>query len=83
MPHRRTRQRALRLVRQSSVTARLVGVFLLGAFLFLPPLLRVFNAGGFLAGFPLLYVYLFLAWAGLVAVMALAIEGDPPSGIDG
>jgi hypothetical protein len=82
MPHRRIRQRALRRVRQSSTTAKLVGVFLLGAFLFLPPLLRVFNAGGLLAGVPLLYVYLFLAWLGLVAVMALAIEGDPPAGFD-
>ena len=41
------------------------------------PLLAVFNVPGTLFGVPVLYAYFFLAWAALVALMALVIErGD-------
>jgi len=51
---------------------RIVAVFLLGALLFNLPLLVIFNdAAAAVFGIPLLYVYLFAAWIGLIALMAL------------
>jgi hypothetical protein len=51
---------------------RLVGLFLLGWLLFSYPLLALFNGGGAVFGIPLLYAYLFGAWALLIALTALA-----------
>jgi len=34
----------------------------------------VFNVPAMIFGIPLLYVYFFLAWAALIALMALVIE---------
>lgn len=53
---------------------RLVAVCLLGILLFNYPMLAVFNVSGTLFGVPMLYAYIFLAWAGLIALMALIIE---------
>jgi hypothetical protein len=53
---------------------RLVALCLLGMLLFNYPLLAVFNVPVMLFGIPLLYVYFFVAWAALVALMALVIE---------
>lgn len=53
---------------------RLVATFLLGCILLNYPLLFLFNSGGYLFGVPLLYAYIFLAWAGLIALMAWVIE---------
>lgn len=53
---------------------RLVGLFLLGWLLFSYPLLALFNGGGAVFGIPLLYAYLFGAWALLIALTALAAE---------
>ena len=56
---------------------RLAALCLLGLLLFNYPLLAVFNVPGTLLGIPVLYVYFFLAWGGLIALMALVIErGD-------
>ncbi|MGD9952767.1 MAG: hypothetical protein AB7S87_09335 [Burkholderiales bacterium] len=56
---------------------RLAALALLGLLLFNFPLLAVFNVPGTLFGVPVLYAYFFLAWAALVALMALVIErGD-------
>ena len=56
---------------------RLAALALLGLLLFNFPLLAVFNVPGTLFGIPVLYAYFFLAWAALVALMALVIErGD-------
>ncbi|HKO07616.1 MAG TPA: hypothetical protein VJ487_07865 [Alphaproteobacteria bacterium] len=52
---------------------RLVGLFALGLVLFNPPVLRLF-AGATLFGWPLLFVYLFCAWVGLTAMVALTVE---------
>jgi hypothetical protein len=54
---------------------RLVAVFLCGCMLFNYPLLSLFDSGGSLFGVPLLYAYVFVAWAGLIALMAWIIEG--------
>ncbi|MNC90382.1 hypothetical protein D3C83_64730 [compost metagenome] len=53
---------------------RLAALCLLGILLFNYPLLAVFNVQGSLLGVPVLYAYFFLAWAALIALMALVIE---------
>ena len=53
---------------------RLAALCLLGLVLFSYPVLAVFNVHGTLAGIPVLYAYFFLAWAALIALMALVIE---------
>jgi hypothetical protein len=53
---------------------RLAALALLGLLLFNYPLLAVFNVPGTLLGIPVLYAYFFLAWAALIALLALVIE---------
>jgi hypothetical protein len=53
---------------------RLAALCLLGLLLFNFPLLAVFNVPGTLFGIPLLYAYFFIAWAALIACLALVIE---------
>jgi hypothetical protein len=48
-----------------------IAVFLLGCLLFSYPLLALFNVRASVAGVPLLYAYLIVAWAGLIALIAL------------
>jgi hypothetical protein len=59
---------------ESRVAARLVALFLLGWLLFNYPLLALFGRLGALGGIPALYIYLFIAWAALIALVALAAE---------
>jgi hypothetical protein len=47
---------------------------MLGMVLFNFPILALFNVGGTLLGVPVLYAYIFLAWAALNALMALVAE---------
>ena len=54
---------------------RLAAVFLLGCALLDYPLLSLFDRSGEVFGVPLLYAYLFAAWAVLIALMAAVIEG--------
>ena len=56
---------------------RLVCVFLLGVVLFNFPILALFNVGSTLFGIPILFAYLFLAWAALILLMYLGIERSP------
>jgi hypothetical protein len=56
---------------------RFVALFILGVLLFNFPILAIFNVKEIAFGIPVLYVYVFGAWAGLVALMALAAEGRP------
>ena len=53
---------------------RLIALFLLGCVLFNYPILSLFNVGTTVLGVPVLYAYIFAAWALLVALMALAVE---------
>ena len=55
-------------------TDRLVALFLVAAVAFNPPLLRVFGAGDTLFGWPLLYVYMFGVWAGVIVLSVLNLE---------
>jgi len=59
---------------------RLAALCLLGALLFNYPLLALFNVRGTVFGIPVLYAYIFAAWAALVALMALAAERARPGG---
>lgn len=60
---------------------RLFAVFILGIVLFTPPLLGIFNTKSLVLGVPVLALYLFTAWAILIAVVA-AIVGASEDGED-
>ena len=53
---------------------RLAALCLLGLVLFSYPVLAVVNVHATIAGIPLLYVYFFVAWGALIALMAMVIE---------
>ena len=53
---------------------RLVALFILGCLLFNYPILSLFNVAATAFGVPVLYAYIFAAWALLVALMAYAVE---------
>ena len=53
---------------------RLVAVFLLGLLLFNYPLIALFNRASEAFGIPVLYAYIFGAWALLIGLLALVIE---------
>jgi hypothetical protein len=53
---------------------RLVGLCLLGFVLFNYPILALFNVPATLFGIPVLYAWIFFAWAVLIAAMAWVIE---------
>ena len=56
-----------------AVGAKLVLLFVLGAFVLNFPVLAIFNRRATLAGIPVLYLYLFGIWvAGIAAVWMLA-----------
>jgi hypothetical protein len=52
----------------------LVALFLLGNVLFNYPLLAIFNRSSTVFGIPLLYGYIFAAWAVLIGLLALVVE---------
>lgn len=62
------------MVRRGLIGERLIGLFLFGLLLFMPPLISVFDKARLVAGVPLLYLYLFLVWALLIALMAMTVE---------
>jgi hypothetical protein len=53
---------------------RLIALFVLGCVLFNYPILSLFNVAADVMGVPVLYAYIFAAWAVLVALMAFAAE---------
>ena len=53
---------------------RFVALCMLGMLLFNYPILTLFNVPGVLFGVPVLYAYLFIAWAALIALMAYLAE---------
>ncbi len=55
---------------------RLVGLFVAGAVLLNPPVLDLFS-GAIVFGWPALYVYVFGAWALLIAGPAAVLQGKP------
>ena len=53
---------------------RFVALCMLGILLFNYPILALFNVSGTLFGVPVLYAYMFIAWAALIATMAWLAE---------
>ena len=53
---------------------RLIALFILGCLLFNYPVLSLFNLPAEVLGVPVLYAYIFAAWALLIALMAFAAE---------
>lgn len=62
------------MMKSSREGQRLVGLFLLGCLLFSYPMLALFNVRATILGVPLLYAYLFAAWALLIAIVAYLME---------
>ena len=62
------------MLRSNLKGQRLVALFLLGGLLFNYPLLAVFNVAGEAFGIPALYVYIFLAWALMIGLLAIVVE---------
>jgi hypothetical protein len=59
---------------EESKSQRFVALCMLGMVLFNFPILALFNVGGTFFGVPVLYAYIFAAWAALIAMMALVAE---------
>jgi hypothetical protein len=57
-------------VSDETKSQRFVALCMLGMVLFNFPILALFNVPGALFGIPLLYAYIFIAWAVLIALMA-------------
>lgn len=53
---------------------RLFALFLLGNLLFNYPLLALFNRADTVAGIPVLFLYVFGAWAVLIVLLALVVD---------
>ena len=51
-----------------------MGLFLLGCLLFGYPMLAIFNVRATLLGIPVLYCYLFTAWALMIALVYAVME---------
>jgi len=62
------------MIRPNIKGQRLAALFLLGFLLFNYPLLTLFTGSNHVFGIPLLYVYVFAAWALLIGLMALVVE---------
>ena len=60
--------------RFESTGQRFVALCMLGMVLFNYPILALFNVWGTLFGVPVLYAYIFIAWAALIALMAYVAE---------
>ena len=53
---------------------RFVALCMFGILLFNYPILALFNVSATLFGVPVLYAYMFIAWAALIALMAWIAE---------
>jgi len=62
------------VARDEAKGQRLMALFILGCVLFNYPVLSLFNLSADAFGVPLLYAFIFAAWAVLVSLMAFAVE---------
>ena len=53
---------------------RMIALCMLGCILFNFPILALFNVSESFFGVPVLYAYIFIAWALLIALMAWVVE---------
>ncbi len=58
----------------TSTTARLAVLFAIGLVAFNYPVIALFDRAATAFGIPVLYVYIFGAWAALIALVAAIIE---------
>lgn len=61
-------------MRRTKWGQRLIALGVLGFLLFNYPLLGLFNSDLTIGGIPILYAYLFIAWAALIGLLALVVE---------
>lgn len=66
------------MLRRNLVGHRLIALFALGWLLFNYPLLALFNHTLTWLGVPLLYAYLFAAWAVFIVLLAFTAEQEAP-----
>lgn len=64
-------------MRKGLAAQRLVAVFIAGMLLLNYPLLSLFDRPERVFGIPLLHLYLFVVWGGLVLVIAWIVERGP------
>ena len=71
------------MTKESVRNRRLVGVFLLGIILFNYPVLSLFNLSYLVFGIPLLYLYMFFAWAVTIGLIAWVtkVKVTPPKAL--
>ena len=62
------------MARSSRRSQKLLALFLLGCLLFNYPLVALFNVHATVLGIPVLYAYLFSAWAALILLVAIIME---------
>jgi hypothetical protein len=62
-------------VNGSTRTRRLVAAGAVGFLLFSYPLLALFDTGATVLGIPVLWAYLFVVWAGLIAAVVAIVRG--------
>jgi hypothetical protein len=62
------------MIRRGLTSERLIGLFLFGLLLFSPPLIGVFDKARLVGGIPVLYLYLFIAWATLIGLTVFIVE---------
>lgn len=60
------------MTRSDSTGERSLALFLLGVIAFTPPILTIFSSEGSWLGIPMLYLYIFGAWAALILLMGLS-----------
>ena len=53
---------------------RIAILFILGILLFSPPFILIFDRPVLVAGIPVLFLYLIVAWAALITLMMLIVE---------
>lgn len=61
-------------MRKGLAAQRLVAVFLCAVLLFSYPVLSLFDRPDPLLGWPVLHLYLFAAWGGVIAAIAWVVE---------
>lgn len=61
-------------MRKGLASQRLVAVFLTAVLLFNYPVLSLFDRPEPLFGLPILYVFMFVVWAAVIAVIAWIVE---------
>ena len=70
------RRRNGRPTDDARLTAHLAVVAVVGLVLLLPPILSAFNGGGQVGGIPVIWLYLFGAWALTIALVAVLVRGS-------